>query len=172
MRLSTAICVVVYVAAIVTANLLVAEFGPAISVFNAFVLIGLDLSLRDYLHDVWASKRALKLGLLIGSAGVISFVLNPASGRIAVASTVAFVCAACVDWCAYHLMRRYGWSERANASNIAGAGVDSFLFPAIAFGMPILWPIVLGQFTAKVAGGAIWALVISFARRWRAAAHG
>jgi uncharacterized PurR-regulated membrane protein YhhQ (DUF165 family) len=172
MNVKTVACVVAYIAAITTANLLVAEFGPAISVLNAFLLIGLDLSLRDYLHDVWSNHRVFKLGAMIASAGLISYALNPASGRIAVASTLAFVVAALVDWGVYHLMRRYAWSERANGSNIAGAGVDSLIFPAVAFGFPLLWVIVLGQFTAKVAGGAVWALVIGIVRGRRAAAHG
>lgn len=165
MRTGTAVAVVAYMAAITTANLLVAEFGPAISVLNAFLLIGLDLSLRDYLHDLWRVRRAWKLGALIASAGLISWALNPAAGRIAVASAVAFMAAALVDWGVYHLMRRHPWTERVNASNMAGAGVDSLVFPVMAFGFPVLWLIVLGQFTAKVAGGALWALIIGTVRR-------
>jgi len=30
----------------------------------------------------------------------------------------------------------------------------------IAFGTPLLWAIVFGQFTAKVAGGYLWSLVL------------
>lgn len=170
-KIQTAALVTAFVAAAVTANLLVAEFGPGISVLNAFLLIGFDLSSRDALHDKWNTRRVPKMAVLIIAAGAISYLLNPASGKIAVASVVAFVSASAVDWLVYHFLRRLPWSERANGSNIAAAAVDSFLFPAIAFGFPILWPIVLGQFTAKVAGGAVWALVISSVRKWRATAH-
>lgn len=163
---------VVYVAAICAANLLVVAFGPEISVLNAFVLIGMDLSLRDALHDRWREHRALRMTALIAIAGAVSWAMNPAAGVIAVASAVAFVAAALVDWSVYYAMRNHPWSERANASNIAGAAVDSFVFPALAFGFPLLWPIILGQFTAKVAGGAMWALLIGAVRRRRAAAHG
>jgi uncharacterized PurR-regulated membrane protein YhhQ (DUF165 family) len=162
----------VYIAAICAANLLVVSFGPEISVLNAFVLIGMDLSLRDALHDRWRKHRALRMTSLIAIAGALSWAINPAAGAIAVASAVAFVAAALVDWSVYHFMRKHQWNERANASNIAGAAVDSFVFPALAFGFPLLWPIILGQFTAKVAGGAVWALVIGAVRRRRAAAHG
>lgn len=172
MRVCTAACVAAYIAAITTANLLVVTFGPAISVVNAFLLIGLDLSLRDWLHEAWQSNRALKMAALICTAGGLSYLLNPAAGRIAVASAVAFIVAASVDWAVYHAMRRHRWWRRANASNIAGAGVDSLLFPALAFGFPMLWAVVLGQFVAKVAGGALWAAAISWARSMRAAAHG
>ena len=157
--------VAAYIAAITVANLLVAEFGPEISVLNAFLLIGLDLSLRDYLHDLWRVRRAVKMAAMITAAGVISWALNPAAGRIAIASAVAFVVAALIDWGVYHLMRNQSWTERANASNMAGAAADSFIFPALAFGFPLLWLIVLGQFTAKVAGGAMWALLIGSVRR-------
>ena len=39
-----------YLVAIIAANLLVAKFGPAISIVNAFLFIGLDLTARDKLH--------------------------------------------------------------------------------------------------------------------------
>lgn len=48
--------VLIYISALVIANLLVAHFGPWFSPINAFLLIGLDLSLRDYLHDKWKKK--------------------------------------------------------------------------------------------------------------------
>jgi hypothetical protein len=38
-----------YVVAITAANLTVAAFGPAVTPINAFFLIGLDLSLRNWL---------------------------------------------------------------------------------------------------------------------------
>jgi hypothetical protein len=50
-----------YIAAITAANLLVAEFGPVISPLNAFFLIGLDLSLRDRLHDLWAGRQLINM---------------------------------------------------------------------------------------------------------------
>ena len=69
--------VALYLAAIVAANLLVAQFGPAVAVLNAFWLIGLDLSLRDILHERWADDQlVLRMGLLIATGGVVSYVLN------------------------------------------------------------------------------------------------
>ena len=41
----------------------------------------------------------------------------------------------------------------------AGAAVDSVVFPALAFGA-MLPLIVVGQFGAKVLGGAAWSLVL------------
>jgi hypothetical protein len=42
--------------------------------------------------------------------------------------------------------------------------VDSVLFPTIAFGA-FLPAIVLGQFVAKVAGGAVWSWILGYVRK-------
>lgn len=165
--MATRIIVAAYIAAIVAANLLVAKYGPGVSVVNAFVLIGFDLAVRDHLHDAWATHRHAKMGALIGAAGAVSYVANPAAGRIAVASFAAFVVAASVDYAVYHAARRWRWEERSMVSNVAGAAVDSVLFPALAFGWPLLWLVVAGQFAAKVGGGAVWTMLIGAARRSR-----
>ena len=41
---------IAYAVAMIAANLLVATFGPSVTAINAFLLIGLDLTLRDWLH--------------------------------------------------------------------------------------------------------------------------
>ena len=80
---------IIYILALVTANLLVAFIGPWFSIINSFVLIGLDLTLRDKLHDEW-NGNPIKIGSLIAVASVVSYLLNPASGQIAIASVIAF----------------------------------------------------------------------------------
>jgi uncharacterized PurR-regulated membrane protein YhhQ (DUF165 family) len=137
------------------ANLSVATFGPWITPINAFVLIGLDLALRDWLH---VRLKALQMGGLIAATGLLTYALNPAAGMIAIASAVAFTGAAVVDWSVFAKLRG-SWLFRANGSNVAGAAVDSLLFPTIAFGA-LMPHIVLAQFAAKVAGGAVWAYAI------------
>ena len=44
------VAIAIYAIAMTLANLSVAAFGPAISPINAFLFIGLDLTLRDWLH--------------------------------------------------------------------------------------------------------------------------
>jgi queuosine precursor transporter len=154
--------VLIYVAAIAGANLSIAAFGPWVSPINAFLLIGLDLALRDHLHERWRGSGLWpRMLALIVVAGLVSYVLNPSAGRIAVASVVSFCIAGLVDAIAYHLLRRRPYLQRSNASNVAGAATDSLIFPAMAFGawMPA---VVLLQFAAKVAGGAVWAWVLWF----------
>lgn len=154
------IAVLIYVAAIVAANLTVAAFGPWLSPINAFLLIGLDLSLRDYLHDRWDGRWLWpKMLAVITAGGAISFALNPAAGLIAVASVAAFVLSGIADAATYHRLRGRRYMVRSNGSNMVGAAVDSVAFPMIAFGGFPLTIIAL-QFAAKVAGGALWSLVI------------
>lgn len=157
------LAVLTYVGAIVAANLSVAAFGPWMSPVNSLVLIGLDLTLRDSLHDRWRGPMLWpRMAALIAAAGMVSYLLNPAAGRVAAASTISFCVAGLVDAAAYHTLRFRPWMQRANGSNAAGAVADSIMFPAIAFGgfMP---GVAALQFVAKVAGGAGWAWAL---RRW------
>lgn len=150
------LAIVIYAAAMTLANLSVAAFGPAVSPVNAFVLIGLDLALRDWLH---VRLRVWQMGLLIACTGLLTYALNPAAGMIAVASACAFSAAALVDWVTFAQLRG-SWLVRANLSNVAGAAVDSLIFPTLAFGA-LMPHIVALQFVAKVAGGALWAWVLA-----------
>jgi uncharacterized PurR-regulated membrane protein YhhQ (DUF165 family) len=146
----------IYASAMVLANLSVAAFGPSVSPINAFLLIGLDLALRDWLHV--RLKAWQMLGLILAT-GLITFVLNPVAGKIAIASACAFSAAALVDWATFAKLKG-SWLFRANGSNVAGAAVDSLIFPTLAFG--VLMPhIVAMQFVAKIAGGALWAYVLN-----------
>lgn len=152
--------VLIYITAVAAANLSVAHFGPVSTPFNAFLLIGLDLAIRDRLHLDWRG-RALwaRMAGLIAGAGIISYLLNPASGIVSVASLVAFSAAAAASAVVFQSTRRYPVLARANGANVAGAALDSLIFPLIAFGT--VFPTIAGlQFLAKVAGGAIWSWLV------------
>jgi hypothetical protein len=160
MKKSTVFLVVVYLAAIVVANLLIVAFGPSVAIPNAFLFIGLDLVARDSLHEAWEGKAlAVRMGVLILAGSLLSYLLNKDAGPIALASFVAFLLAASADALAYHALKDRPWMQRSNGSNLVGAGVDSLVFPTLAFG--VLMPaIVIGQFLAKVAGGFIWSWLL------------
>jgi hypothetical protein len=152
--------VILYLAAIVAANLLVVWFGPAVTPINAFLFIGLDLSCRDRLHDQWQhSGLWWKMALLIATGSLLSYLLNRNAGAIALASFVAFAAASSADAIAYAFLHKQGWYVRANGSNVVGAAVDSIVFPTLAFGVLLPW-IVLAQFVAKVAGGLFWSWIL------------
>lgn len=164
---TTVALVAVYLLAIVAANEIITHKGPTWSIYTAFAFIGLDLVTRDRLHDVWKGHLVRNMAFLIAAGSLISYAVNRASGRIALASCVAFALAFTADAIVYHLRRKERWADRSNESNVAGAAVDSFVFPLIAF-VPAIMPfwsatflaLVFGQFTAKVAGGYVWSLVL------------
>ena len=147
--------------AIVAANLTVAMFGPKMTIVNASLFIGLDLTARDKLHDAWHGRHLWpKMAALIAAGSLLSFAVNRDAGQIALASFVAFGAAGIVDAIAYHLLGGYPRWMRINGSNVPAAAVDSIIFPTLAFGgfLPL---ITLGQFAAKVAGGAVWSVILS-----------
>jgi queuosine precursor transporter len=148
--------IAVYIAAMVIANMLVWWLGPWSSPFIAFVLIGLDLTLRDVMHDRLTKWQMLGV-VLVG--GALTWLLNPSAAHIAVASATAFTASAVADWLAYTFLRSKPWLIRSNGSNVVGAAVDSLIFPTLAFG-GFLPHIVLMQLAAKVGGGAIWSVLL------------
>lgn len=156
--------ILIYAAAMTVANLLlagsVATWGRGaiaiVSPLNSFFLIGLDLALRDWLH---VQLSRIEMLALIAATGVLTYLLNPAAAHIAVASACAFTAAALVDWTAFAKLRGHSWLVRSNGSNVAGAAVDSLVFPTLAFGA-LMPQVVALQFIAKVGGGAVWAYVL------------
>jgi len=160
--------IVLYLSAIVCANLIITQFGPAMAIPVAFLFIGLDLTTRDHLHEQWHNRGLVwKMTLLIATGSALSWFLNRDAGRIAVASFVAFACAGIADALVYQVLGDKARLLKINGSNVVSAAVDSVVFPALAFGFPLLWGIMLGQFAAKVLGGAVWSLVIEGVRKWR-----
>ena len=101
------------------------------------------------------------MAALIATGSVISWLLNRDAGQIALASFVAFLLAGIADTVSYHLLRNRAWWQRVNGSNVVSAAVDSLVFPTLAFGA-LLPAIVIGQFAAKVAGGAMWSGIIGW----------
>lgn len=149
--------IVIYLASIVTANLLILQYGASASVFNAFVFIALDLTIRDTLHERWGKSLWARMLLLIASGGVLSALFSLNAITIAIASCVAFIGAGIADTLIYSLLIQRGYLIKVNGSNIVGAFVDSVLFTSLAFGSPLF---ALPQFVAKVAGGFVWSAVL------------
>jgi queuosine precursor transporter len=161
LMMMTSLYIITYLFAIVLANFFVLWFGPVSTPINAFFLIGLDLTMRDKLHDKWrGNKLWLKMFILIAAGALITYLINRNAALISIASVTAFTIAAFADAVVYSKFINKSFLLRSNSSNVAGAIVDSILFPTIAFGtfMPL---IVLGQFLAKFAGGFIWSLILN-----------
>lgn len=154
--MATGIALALYAAVLVVANMIIGVFGPMATGIVAFFLIGFDLTLRDYLQ---LRLRGWQMFALIAGSGSITYVLDRASGEIALASAAAFALAGMADWFTFSRLRG-SWLRRANMSNVVGSAVDSLVFPTLAFGslMPV---VVLMQFAAKLAGGAVWSMVFN-----------
>ena len=159
------LAIVIYAAAMTVANLTIAHFGPWVSPINAFLLIGMDLALRDWLH---VRLKAWQMLSLIGASGALTYALNPSAQHIVIASAAAFTLAALVDWQAF--IRLPGsWLRRSLGSNVVGAAVDTLTFSALAFvllspapkPLEVVAQIAALQFVAKVAGGSMWAWFLS-----------
>lgn len=155
----------IYLLAVVLANLSVAVFGPVSTVINAFLFIGLDLTLRDKLHDAWSGRYLWpKMGGVIFAGGALSWAISRNTGQIAVASCAAFVLSGLADAWAYQALRNQTRARRVNLSNVVGAIVDSLVFPYLAFGGFLPW-IVAGQMAAKIGGGLAWYEIIKRASK-------
>lgn len=159
------IAILIYAAAMTVANLTIAYFGPWVSPINAFVLIGLDLALRDWLH---MRLKAWQMLALIGASGALTYALNPSAQHIVVASAAAFTLAALVDWQAFSRLSG-AWLRRSLGSNAAGAVVDTAVFSTLAFVVlsPTPKPLAVAaviagwQLLAKLLGGSLWAWALS-----------
>lgn len=164
--MKTRILIFLYLLAVVAANLLIVAFGPAVVIANSFVLVAFDLACRDALHDAWSGPSLFgKMGMLIASGSVLSYVLNRDAGPVAAASFLAFATAGASDALIYHLLRDRARLLRMNGSNVVSGLVDSVVFLsllALLGGLP--WSavpvLVAGQWAAKAVGGALWSLVL------------
>jgi len=152
-----------YLLAIILANLVVASIGVSSVYVVAFILIGLDLTARDFLHEYWKKGKWWKLGLLIGVGSLITWLLNKEAGMVAIASCAAFGSAAILDTISYQVLQRKDYLIKVNGSNFISAFADSFVFIAIAFG--ISWEVILLQYASKFAGGFIWSLILKKFRK-------
>lgn len=111
--------VALYLIAIVAANLSVAYFGAGAAIINAFLFIGLDITMRDALHEQWQGRYlGLKMGAPILAGSVLSWGLNRAAGPTALASFVAFAAAGAADSVAYWLMQRYPRMARLRSNPV------------------------------------------------------
>ena len=153
--------ILIFLLAIIVANLLTQWQGPWITPVNAFVLIGLDLSLRDRIHEKWhGNYLGPKMLGLICAGAAITYLLNRGAGMICIGSVVAFAGALIVDSVVYQKLMHKSKLFRMNGSNVPSAITDSILFPTIAFGVFMPWVIIFQAF-AKIGGGALWAWILT-----------
>lgn len=161
--------IVGYLAAIVIANLTVAYFGPAVVIVNAFILIALDLTARDRLHELWHGQHLVRnMALLIATGSILSAALDYAALPVALASFCAFALSEMADTFVYTRLEAYAWHWKVNGSNVVSAAVDSVVFLSLLAALTdrLPWGLVpllaFGQWGAKTVGGAIWGYVLNW----------
>lgn len=153
---------VVYVAAILLANILTNYFGLVPAGFGLMVTAGtyaagFALLSRDFVHRL-AGPTWVFIGIAVGIA-LSWFLANPA---LAVASAAAFAIAELADMGIYVLTRRKrGFIASAAVSNVVSAPIDTVVFLAIA-GFPLTWPVILGQLLVKL----VWATALPLFVYW------
>ena len=150
------IIIAVYILSVVLANLSASHFGIWVTPINAFLLIGLEITVRDLLHE---RLNHLQLISVVLVAGVTSYVLNADTQNIALASFLAVVVSCFVDYFVFKYTKG-SWLKKSNTSNVFSSATDSLIFPTVAFGSFNLG-VVLLQFVLKLSGGFIWSLLIN-----------
>lgn len=156
--------ILIYLAFVALANVSVVVFGPAVVTLNAFAVIGMTMLTRDVLHERWAGRFRPMLAL-IAAGSVVSVLLNADALPIALASGAAFTSASLADYVIYQRMSRYSRWLKMNWSNVFSAGIDSVVFIAIAFGTPVLWPLVASTWGAKLLGGFVFSTILAWYAR-------
>lgn len=148
-----------YVVCAVVANLAVSRWGASALPYTAFFLIGFDLLSRDALHEMWHGKHLFaRMGLLIVCASLVTWLLSPYAGRVAVASSMSFAVSGTVNAIVYGSMYRRARMAKMQVSNVAAALCDSVTFPLIALGS-FSWSVSASQALAKIAGGLFWSVI-------------
>jgi hypothetical protein len=155
-----------FLATIVAANYLTTHYGLVSIGFGLAVTAGtfaagFALYARDEVQD--AAGRTAVVALIIVGA-LLSYVVS--SGRIALASGVAFCLSELCDMAVYTPLRERSWAGAVVASNAVGGLVDSLVFLSVAgFGLTVgnvagQWLVKMAVTVATVAlvGGARYAL--------------
>lgn len=163
-RFALAIWTLVYMTAVVLANVLTDHYGLVAVGWGLLVTAGTyaagaALFARDFLQrhatDLYGTLRGILYVLAaIAVAGVVSAIT--ASPGLALASTLAFLTAEAVDLAVFTPLReRAGFAVSVLVSNVVSAPVDTVMFLWVA-GFPVTVSAVTGQFIGKV----LWATLV------------
>lgn len=154
--MKTGLIVSVYILSVVLANLSASYFGIWITPINAFLLIGLEITVRDLLHERINHLQMIGIVLV---AGILSYSINIDTQNIAIASLIAVTVSCLLDYAVFKRTKG-SWLKKSNTSNVFSSASDSLLFPTIGFGTFNVG-VVLLQFFLKLFGGFIWSLAIN-----------
>jgi queuosine precursor transporter len=164
---------VAYVATIIAANWAIQNLGrppaapgapytipvwPGLEAPSGVLFAGLAFTFRDLTQE-WLGRRAVVIA--IGAGAVASWVVG--SGRIAVASGIAFLVSELADFAVYTPLRERRWLLAVGTSNLVGLVIDSALFLWIAFGS---LDFIRGQVVGKIWMTLLAVVLLLAFRRW------
>ena len=150
----------VYLLAFIAANFIVYYFGPVGLIFTALFLIPFDFVMRCLFHETWKGiELILKLGALVITASIITYLINSDSLNIAYGSAFGFMAAQVVAGIVYQFLIKKRYFLKVNLSDAAGILIDSIIFQIIAFDNIDL-NITISQFILKIIGGLFWYWII------------
>jgi hypothetical protein len=134
-----------YIGTIYAANWAVNKYGPVSVGFGLVApagvyFAGLAFTCRDLVQR-WLGIRYVVPAIILGA-----LLSAHVSGKLALASGVAFGVSELLDLCVYTPLEKRGFVRAVIASNIVGLAVDSWLFLTIAFGSTaFLWGQIVGK---------------------------
>lgn len=148
--------IILYLTAFIIANFLVLYFGKYGLLLSSLFLIPFDFVMRCFFHETWKGKELiLKLGLIVLSASVLTYLLNYNAQNIAIGSAGGFIAAQIFAGIFYQFFINKSYFFKVNGSDAVGILVDSIVFQLLAFGSLNIY-IMLSQFILKIIGGLFW----------------
>lgn len=160
MKKQLAVKISLYLLAFVLANMLVVWFGSYGLIVTALFLIPFDFVMRCSFHETWSGWELLgKLGGLVLTSSVITYLINIEYLNIALASAFGFLTAQTFASIFYEMFKKKSFLFKVNGSDVIGIIADSIVFQYIAFGAFDFY-VFIGQFFLKVVGGLFWYWVI------------
>ena len=152
--------IILYLVALVAANLIVKHFGPYGLWFSSAFLIPFDFICRCIFHETWKGyKLVLNLTLLTIVSGIITFVFNHDALNIAVASFAGIVSVQIFAGIFYQIFKKKSFLVKVNLSDLVAIVVDSIVFQMVAF-QTINFQVTGGQILIKMLGGLFWFFII------------
>jgi uncharacterized PurR-regulated membrane protein YhhQ (DUF165 family) len=140
------VALAVYVGVIVAANWAISKFGIVPVGFGlaapaGVYFVGIAFTARDVIQRQ-LGRLVVVIAILAGAG--LSYGVS--SGRVAVASGIAFFVSESADFAVYTPLEKRGWTRAVVASNIVGVLVDSWVFLTVAFGsLAFYWGQVVGK---------------------------
>lgn len=148
--------IILYLTAFIIANFLVLYFGKYGLLLSSLFLIPFDFVIRCFFHETWKGKELiLKLGLIVSSASVLTYLINYNAQNISIGSAGGFIAAQIFAGIFYQLFINKSYFFKVNGSDAVGILVDSIVFQLLAFGSLNIY-IMLSQFILKIIGGLFW----------------